>query len=246
MATGGSKSGERFVKGLLFLILFFNIALWFAVRGQQAKWLNVPPAPDPRFAASYGLGDTQLSYRSVGLMIQNMGDSGGRTVSLKDYDYEELVKWFFLVDALDPVSNYVPYLAAFYFGGVQEPEKFRPVLDYLVQVGSRSEGEKWRFLAHAVYLARFELQDQETALSLAHKLSRVNNPNMPSWTRQMPAFIMNTQGKKDAAYALLLEMLKTDPEKLAPNEANFLRWYICEKVLEKNEAELNPLCKDIP
>src|SRR5690606_23680957 len=134
------------------------------------------------------------------------GDTGGRTTSLNDYNYEELAKWFFLADTLDPVSNYVPYLAAFYFGGVQEPEKFRPVLDYLVHVGNRAEGEKWRFLAHAVYLARFELEDNDTALELANKLARVNNPNMPGWTRQMPAFIMNTQGKKEAAYALLLEM----------------------------------------
>lgn len=246
MAPGHSKPLETLVKGLLLLVLACNIGLWSSVRGQQDKWLNVPPAPDVRFAASYGLGDAQLSYRSMGLMIQNMGDSGGRTVSLQDYNYHELVKWFFLADTLDPVSNYVPYLAAFYFGGVQEPEKFRPVLDYLEQVGSRSEGEKWRFLAHAVYLARFELEDQDTALSLATKLARVNNPKMPGWARQMPAFIMNTQGKKEAAYALLLEMLKTDPEKLAPNEANFLRWYICERILEKSEAELNPLCKDIP
>ncbi len=239
-------SNENTVKIFLFLALVANIGLWFSARGVQAKWMNVPPAPEQRFASAYGLGDPQLSYRSVGIMIQNMGDSGGRTTSLDDYNYEELVKWFFLQDFLDPYSNYVPYLAAFYFGGVQDPQKFKPVLDYLVAVGSRVDGEKWRFLAHAVYLARFELEDQDLALRLAQKLAAVNNPKMPHWTRQMPAFIMNAQGKKEAAYALLLEMLKTDPKNLAPNESNFLRGYICERILEKSEADLNPLCKDIP
>ena len=237
---------ENTVKGLLIVVLGLNIALWLMVRGEREKWMNVPPAPDSRYAAAYGLGDAQLAYRSLALIIQNMGDTGGRTTSLADYDYYELVKWFFLEDLLDPLSNHVPYLAAFYFGGVQDPEKFRPVIDYLVKDGSRPEGEKWRFLAHAVYLARFELEDSDLALSLANKLARVNNPHMPGWTRQMRAFVMNAQGKKDAAYALLMEMLQTEPEKLAPNEGNFLRWYICERVLEKSEADINPICKDIP
>lgn len=242
---GKSAGRDKVIKGLLFLALVLNVALWFSVRGVQEAWENVPPAPDKRFGASYGLGDTQLAYRAIGLIIQNMGDSGGRTTSLKDYDYHELAKWFFLADGLDPVSNHAPYLAAFYFGGVQEADQFRPLIDYLVLVGTRPVGDKWRFLAHAIYLARFEMQDQDTALMLSEKLAKVNNPKMPGWTRQMRAFVMNAQGKKDAAYALLLEMLK-DERGLAPNEANFLRWYICEKVLEKAEAKLNPLCKDNP
>ncbi|MCB1681011.1 MAG: hypothetical protein H6858_03530 [Rhodospirillales bacterium] len=237
---------ENCVKAFLTAAVVLNIGLWFSVRTVQAKWVNVPPAPDKRFAAAYGLGDAELSYRAVGIMIQNMGDTGGRSASLSDYNYPELVKWFFLEDSLDPLSNYVPYLAAFYFGGVQHPELFRPVLDYLETVGKRSEGEKWRFLAHAIYLARFEMGDSDKALQLANELATVNNPKMPHWTRQMRAFIMNAQGKKQAAYALLLEMLKTDPKNLAPNESNFLRGYICERILDKAEADLNPICKDIP
>lgn len=88
-------SNEYTVKIFLFLALVANIGLWFSARGVQAKWMNVPPAPEQRFASAYGLGDPQLSYRSVGIMIQNMGDAGGRTTSLSDYNYEELVKWFF-------------------------------------------------------------------------------------------------------------------------------------------------------
>ncbi len=234
------------IKILLSLALLLNLGLWLSVRGVQARWGNVPPVPNVKYADSYGLGDAQLSYRIIGLMLQNLGDTGGRTIALKDYDYDELTKWFFLQDKLDPKSDYTPYLAGFYFSGLQEPQKYVPVLDYLEMVGARPYGQKWHFLVQAIYMARFVIGDMDRALEMAYKLARINNPDMPNWTRQMPAFVMTAQGKKEAAYALMVEILRTSADKLSPNEVNALRAYVCDRILEKNEADINPLCKNIP
>lgn len=237
---------EKVVKMALALAVIVNIVFWFSVRDVEARWENVPPVPDIRFAASSGLGDAQLSYRIIGLMIQNLGDTGGRSTALKEYNYDELAKWFFLQDHLDPRSNYMPYLAAYYFSAVQTPESFRPALDYLVTVGQRPEGEKWRFLAQAVFLARFVMKDTDKALELAKLLAELDNSEMPSWTRQMPVFIMNASGEKETAYALMLEILRTSADKMHPNEVRNMRYYICQKILDKAEAKSNELCKDIP
>lgn len=234
------------VRVLLGFAVLANLIFWFSVRHVQTQWTNVPPPPPKQYASASGLGDRSFSYRMNGIMIQNMGDTGGRTTALKDYNFERLSKWFFLEDSLDAHSNHIPYLAGYYFSGSQDPQKYRPVLDYLETIGVRPDGEKWRWLAHAVFMARFKMKDMDRALSLAHKLAEVKNSDMPEWTRQMPAFVMNAKGEKEAAYALMLEILKSRRDKLHPEEVTAMRSYICGSILDKSEAENNPICKNIP
>ncbi len=238
-----SSNQASLVKLGLAVAVILNILFWFSVRDEQVRWNNVPPAPDKKYASSYGLGDKSFAYRINGIMIQNLGDTGGRTTSLKDYNYKTLTDWFFVQDHLDEKANFIPYLASYYFGGLQEPEKFRPVLDYLEEIGKRSYGEKWRWLAQGVYLARFKLNDLDKALSMAETLSKIDNENMPTWARQMPAFIMTAKGEKEAAYALMLEILKTSSDSIHPNEINAMRAYICTKILELVKAKESPLCE---
>lgn len=229
---------------LLGLALIINLVFWFSIRGVQAKWTNVPPPPDKKYAAAYGLGDKTFAYRLNGIMIQNFGDTGGRVTSLKDYNFENLAKWFFLQHYLDPNSDYIPYVASYLFGSLQEPEKYRPVLSYLETVGTMPQGEKWRWLAHATFMARYTIKDLDLALRLAEKLAALANENMPAWATNMPAFILAAQGEKEAAYALLLEILKSSGDKMHPNEVNSTRIYICTRILSEEEAAVNPLCEN--
>ncbi len=236
---------DRKLQIFIALTLFVNIALWFSVRFVQATWANVPPAPDPKYAAMSALGDKSFAYRINSLMIQNFGDTGGRVTALKEYDFDELTKWFFLQDTLDERSNFIPNLAGYYFSGVQEPEKFRPVLDYLEMVGVRPYGEKWRWLAQGVFLARFVIQDMDRALEMAELLSNLDVDDIPIWTKQMPAFVKNARGEKEAAYGLMLEILKTSADKMHPSEVYSMRIYMCTRLLDEKEAEKNPLCEGL-
>lgn len=237
------SSRDKQVQLCLAFALCLNIIFWFSGRDIQARWDNVPPAPAQKYAAAYGMGDAGFAYRLNGIMLQNLGDTGGRVTSLDDYKYDDLTKWFFLQDYLDPRSDYTPYLAAYYFGSVQTPEKFRPVLDYLQKVGEQAEGQKWRWFAQGVFLARYQLHDLDKALEMANILASTKYDKAPGWVRQMPAFIMTEKGEKKAAYALLLEILKTSAADLHPNEVNAMKAYICTRTLSKEEAAANPLCE---
>ncbi len=237
------SSRDKQVQLCLAFALCLNIIFWFSGRDIQARWNNVPPAPEQKYAAAYGIGDAGFAYRLNGIMLQNLGDTGGRVTSLDDYKYDELTKWFFLQDHLDPHSDFIPYLAAYYFGSVQTPEKFRPVLDYLQKVGEHAEGQKWRWFAQGVFLARYQLHDLDKALEMAHILANTKYDEAPNWVRQMPAFILTEKGEKKAAYALLLEILKTSAADLHPNEVNAMKAYICERTLSKEEAAVNPICE---
>ena len=242
MSLSFSSTDNR-VQFFLIFTLIINIAFWFYGRELQSRWINVPPAPSDKYASAYGLGDSGFAYRLNGIMLQNLGDTGGRVTSLNDYKYDELSKWFFLQNKLDVNSDYTPYLASYYFGSVQDPKKFRPVLDYLTSVGLQPAGQKWRWLAHGVYLARFKIKDLDKALEMANVLAKTRYDKAPGWVKQMPAFVMTDKGEKKAAYALLVEILKTSAQDLHPNEVNAMRAYICSRLLTKEEAGVNPLCQ---
>ncbi len=229
----------------LALALVLNILFWLSVRDVKSRWSNVPPPPNIKYASIYGLGDASFAYRLNGIMMQNLGDTGGRVTPLKDYNYETLGRWFYLQDSLDPVSNFTPYLAAYYFSNVQKPEMLPPLLDYLSDIGNRPYGEKWRWLAQGVFLARYQLKDLDRALEMANALANTKNDNVPVWVHQMPAFVLSARGEKEAAYAILLEILKSRGEKLHPNEVNATKAYICTRILGKEDAAVNPLCESL-
>jgi len=224
------------------LALLLNIVFWAYAKDERAVWENVPPVPTKETAMSLSLGDGQFFYRVAGIVLQNLGDTGGRTTRLTEYDYPMLGKWFFLVDSLDPVSDFFPLLAAFYYGATRNAKDLDPVVDYLTKVGRRPEGEKWRWLAQAVYLARYEQQDMEKALKLAYLLANHPNNDRPGWTYQMPAFVLNAKGDKEAAYQILMNLLIDEAENLHPNEVNFTKEYICDRLLSPAQKEAHPLC----
>lgn len=222
-----------------FVLLFFlliNLFLWRQTNAVTAQWGNVLPAPSENQSVLMSFGDRGLAYRTNALMLQNFGNVGGRSEALSEYNYEDLQEWFFLQDRLDHVSDAVPMMAAYYYGGVRDPEKLPFVLNYLEHVGQSPLKEKWRWLGHAVYLARHELKDLDRALELAYLLSENPNPDMASWARQMPVFVLEAKGDHDIAYDIMISILQTEGEKLHPNEVNFMVDFICNRLLgEKDE-----------
>jgi hypothetical protein len=229
----------------LFIAAIAQISVWVWLRDEQAIWSNVPPAPSAAGASLMMLGDDQLAYRSIGLMLQNIGDEGGRSSSLKSYNYSNLKDWFLVGDSLDPRSNYMPLLAAYYFGATNQKEDLRKIVDYLIIAGEQPYPGKWRWLSQAMFNARYKLGDLNLAYNLSEKLAAKYVPGMPGWVLQMPSFILAQQGEKEAAYNLAIKILKDDSANMHPNEIYFMREYICTRILNPQEASRNQLCDDI-
>ncbi|NCT40736.1 MAG: hypothetical protein GW778_03625 [Alphaproteobacteria bacterium] len=232
------------LKIALTLAVLSNVLFWFYSRELRAQWLNIPPVPTSFSAVSSTLGDEQFAARMISMMIQNFGSTGGRITPIKDYDFDKLGDWLMLNYKLDPHSDLAPYMAAYYFAQSQDPTKIRPVIDYLRIAGNSTEGEKWRWLAQGVYLARFKLNDLNLALDMAKELAALPNDDMPNWARQMPVNVLNQQGEKEAALDLMLSILKDKSDKIHPNEVNAMLAYICEQILDPEEAKTHSLCVD--
>lgn len=224
--------------------IIMNAALWYSVRDVKTQWSNVPPAPSFSGSMWASLSDPQFAYRTYGVFVQNMGFTGGRVTAYKDYDYEGLGRWFQLSHKLDSKSDFMPFLAGYSFSASQDPQKLKPVIDYLEVAAGNGEGQKWRFLAQAAFLARFKMDDLDRALELAEKLANIENPEMAVWAKQMPVFVLTAQGEKEAAYNLMVSMLHTEAENLHPNEVNAMVAYICEQILSPDQIGKDPLCKD--
>lgn len=236
---------------ILYLTLTFcvilNIALWSSSNRRHETWPNVPMPPSSTQITATFLGDTALAYRVWALVLQNFGNTGGNYQPLKNYNYEALEKWFFLLDRLDPHSDFVPALAAYYFSATQNPkEQISHVINYLELIGVRPEGEKWRWMAQAIYLARHKANDIPEARRLAKKLASVYKPGMPAWTLHTEAMLADTMGDKQAAYGMMKSILTSKTDQLDPAEVNFMLDYICNKILTKTQAIEEPLCKALP
>lgn len=214
---------DIFLSGALALGFIF----WLGSSDLYAKWEGVPPVPTRDGAIMMALGDSEFAYRLGAITLQNLGDGGGRITPIKDYEYDKLGKWFWLLHDLDPASDHVPMLAAYYFGGTRVPKDVRVVVDYLAGVGQNPAGSKWRWLAQAVFLARHRLNNLDLALDLAYKLSKMNlvDDTMPAWARQMPAFVLKEKGDKEDARQMVENLLYSSLH-FHPNEVNFMAAYL--------------------
>ena len=88
------------------------------------------------------------------------------------------------------------------------------------------------------------MEDLDRALDLANKLSAIENPDMAPWARQMPAFVLNAQGEKEAAFELMVSLLQTERENLHPNEVNAMLDFICTRTLDEGDPRLEQICQD--
>lgn len=238
---------DRIITYIIFLMfLVGNIAFWMYSKNLKVSWLNIPPAPTKAEANLSFLGDDEMAYRSYAVMLQNIGSLNGDIKSLKEYDYKRLQEWLFLEYALNSHSDNVPMLAAYYFGAVEDPEKLGYILDYLKIVGENPEGEKWRWLGHAVFLAKHKLNDNDKALELAYILADNKSPDLADWARQMPVFVLHDKGDSDLAYEIMLNLLITNADKLDPAEMFYMKDYIC-NTLVPSQKKPNPpnFCDEI-
>ena len=205
--------------------LSLQAAFWWQTRDLRAGWEGVPPAPSTEVAKALAMGDGQFLYRAATFVLQNMGDEGGDVTPLRDYDYQRLGQWFSLLDRFDPISEYLPVLVGYYYSQSQERNDVRVVISFLAHIAIRDPGRNWRWMAHAIYLARHRVKDMNLALSLAYRMAAFDSPEIPIWAKQMPAFVLAEVGEKEAARDLMEAILDSQTD-LDAEEIDFMRNFI--------------------
>lgn len=215
--------------GWLLLFAMLQGGYWNMTRHILPDMGIVPDVPGETAVKALSFGDEEFYFRLLAFDIQNAGDTFGRFTALYKYDFRKLYAWFILLDTLDDESNYIPFLASYYYSQTQHTEDVRYVVDYLYQHSYRRPEIKYWWLAQATYLAQYKLKDDALALKVAAPLEHADNA--PFWARQLPAFVHEKRGEMDDAMRIITNILEQAKEHNIPDsEFRFMEYFIRERL----------------
>ncbi len=225
---------RKFLRNYILLIVFAGLQLgyWDMTRQKLPDMGIVPDVPGKVAVKALSFGDEEFYFRLLALDIQNAGDTFGRFTELYKYDYKKLYDWFTLLDTLDNESDYMPFIASYYYSQTQHIPDVRYVVDYLYNHSASRPARKYWWLAQAVYLAEHKLNDKDLALKMALPLEHADNA--PFWVRQLPAFVHEKRGEMEDA-ARIIENIEANSKNIPPGELRFMEYFVKErtKKLEK-------------
>jgi hypothetical protein len=225
--------------GLLFLFAAFQLGFWNMSRVILPDMGVVPNVPGRTAVKALSFGDEEFYFRLLAQDIQNAGDTFGRFTELYKYDFKKLSAWFTLLDSLDSESDYIPFLASYYYSQTQHVPDVRYVVDYLYEHSKDRPDKNYWWLSQAAYLAEHKLDDKNLALKVALPLE--NATTAPYWARQLPAFVHERRGEMDDAKRII-EHIEANAKDIPPNELKFMTFFVKERLnklekLQKNTAE---------
>lgn len=206
-------------------------ALLALTLGAQIAWQATRPAPVARAEAlgpplraevtrAFTGGETVAAAQIAALYLQAFDNQPGVSVPFRDLDYLRVEQWLATMLELDPRTQYPLMMASQLYAQVPVAEKQRAMLDFVHRRFLEDPAGRWRWLTHAVIVARHRLHDHALALRYADDLARLA-PRAPGWARQMRIFILEDMGEREAA-TIVLGGLLAEGEVTDPQEIRFL------------------------
>jgi len=219
----------KFIRLYGFLLLFavLQLGFWWQTKDVLPEMGIVPDVPGRVAVKALSFGDEEFYFRMLGLDIQNAGDTFGRFTELYKYDFAKLYAWFTLLDSLDNKSDYMPFLASYYFSQTQHVKDNIHVVNYLYEHSASRPEKKYWWLAQAVYIAQHKLKDNDLALKMAEPLEKAENA--PFWVRQLPAFVHEKRGEMEDA-ARIIQNIQTNSKNIPDGELRFMKYFVDERI----------------
>lgn len=224
----------KYILPALLLLLGLHVAIALQRELPRPDIRSLPEVPALAYLRLMGLGNEPFLSRMVILWLQAHDYQQGVSVPYKELDYRRVMGWLDASLDLDPDNSYPLLLASRVYASVNDPDRQRQMLEFVAQKFVERPAERWQWLAHAVYVAKHRLHDQELALRYARLLSDNTTPQQaPDWARQMHIFILADMGEVEAAKVLLGALVESG-ELSDPNERAYLL-----RRLEAAEADMD-------
>lgn len=161
-------------------------------------------APSLRNLTLSSLGETALASYAVSLYVQTFDTQAGRNLGLRTLDQAALRSWLSLSLDIHPEGAYPLLLASRVYASASQANEARQMLDLVHQRFLEAPNSRWPWLAHAVHVARHELNDVALAKLYARSLaSQITDEKVPSWVRQLEIFLLEANSETEAARRLL-------------------------------------------
>ncbi len=199
-----------YLVGLLLLLLLLQVGTGLYRQPPEARVEALPAVPAMPYLQVLSFGDPAFLSRLLVLWLQTHDYQQGVSLSYREIDYTRLAGWLAASLKLDPGHDYPLLLASRVYAMVDDAERQRVMLDFVAEQFRERPVDRWRWLAHAVYVAKHRLKDEPLALEYARLLTRETQPGeIPDWARQMQIFILADMGEVEAAKVLLGGLLES-------------------------------------
>jgi hypothetical protein len=136
-----------------------------------------PPATVVRLAA---LGESVFAGYLVTIFLQNVDVPLGRATSLAALDRPALIRWFDLTTDLDPGAGSPLLLATRHYAETGTPAQRRMMLDWVYRRFEERPNQRWPWLVHAVFVARWTFSCAPTSGK-----PRTHGQSWEAWSRQV-------------------------------------------------------------
>lgn len=192
------------IRALLIITLVLQL-FWHSQQPAIVARADALAAPLPVQAYILASLDEPLATAKIlNLWLQAYDKQPGISLSFKQLDYARIAAWLDLGLELDPRGRYPLLVAARVYGGVNDEQRKRFMMDYVYRKFQEDPNRRWPWLAHAVIVARHELKDMPLALEYADALAaKATGKNVPYWARDMKIFVLEDMGEVEAAKVLV-------------------------------------------
>ena len=213
------------------------LQVWVHYLTPPAKALatDLPTLPSVAMLRVVSLDEPIALSKMLMLYLQAFDNQPGVSIPFHDLDYVRVEDWLTKILALDPAGQYPLLSASRLYGEIPVAAKQRQMLEFVHREFLRDPNTRWRWLAHAVLLAKHQLKDLPLAARYAEDLrDRATGKDVPHWAQQMDIFIREDMNELDSAKVLLGGLLQSG-EITDTKEWHFLNEKL--KELERKSAK---------
>ncbi len=198
----------RPVLALLIAALLAQLAWHQSQPGAAARRQPLPEAPSASTLNTFSLGEPVTLAKALNLWLQSFDNQPGISIPFRSLDYGRVRQWLERIVALDPGGQYPLLAAARLYGAVPDPVRKRQMLDFVYEKFLEAPNRRWPWLAHAVLIAKYRLEDLPLALKYARAIAdKATGEQVPHWAQQLVIFVLEDMGERAAARALIGSLL---------------------------------------
>ena len=218
----------RYVPNYVFIFLaaliITQVVLNDRLPARQAVAQSLPRVVSPQVLDLAGFGDTTALSKYLMLWLQAFDNQPGISIPFRLLDYDRLRDWLAAILGLDPRAQYPLLSASRIYTEVPDSEKKRIMLAFVEEQFMQQPGQRWPWMAHAVYIAKHQLQDLDLALELARKIrEHVPSGEAPAWARQMEIYVLEDMDQIESAMVLIGGLLESG-RITDDNELHYLKY----------------------
>ncbi len=211
---------------VLFILLagFFTQLCWHKLdEGPEIRVGTLPDVPKMNTLRLFGLDDNPAMSKLLMLWLQAFDNQPGISIPFAELDYDKTIDWLGTILAMDPRAQYPLLAASRVYTVVPDEQRQRKMLEFVNEQFLLDPDSRWKWQAHAVYIAKHRLHDLELALRYARAMTKyATGENVPHWARQMEIYVLEDMGELESAKVLIGGLIDSGAI-IDANELRFLK-----------------------